>query len=369
MENNILNINNESICPHYTICGGCSFRHIESAKQREQRAKSLIDLFSKNNLFPSEFQVLFGKTDRYRCRMQLHNGGLKEKKSNNIIPIQDCPVATNEIRSWLKTVPFEMRPKGRITIFGDSRASKIDSPDEKIIISREEESSRPQIVGKSNRKIKNKVKKHYSGTLSNTNNLCSVKLTAYDHTQKLIEKNVIFDVRGFFQSNLEMTEKLLSLILENCNNSSLQDRVLDVYSGAGTFSVFLAEKFNHITLVEHNRDALVYAEQNMLGIPHESFGVKAETWAKKYAKDYIEKNGNFKMALIDPPRSGMEKEVLKFLSESQIPRILSISCNPVTHSENCAFLAKNGYKLNKLFLLDFYPHTAHIESLAVLELE
>lgn len=369
MEQNNLNTVIESGCPHYTNCGGCSFRHIDSENQRQIRTKNLLDLFSKHNLSVKDFQILYGKADGYRCRMQLHNGGLKEKKSDNIVPIQDCPIATKEIRNWLKAVPPEKRPKGRITIFGDSRASKFNSPSEKIIISQETENTKSQITGKTNRKIKNKVKKHYSGTVSDTDNLCSVTLKALDINQNTIEKKILFDVRGFFQSNLEMTESLISLILSNCNNSSSEDRVLDIYSGAGTFSTFLAEKFKHVTLVEHNRDALVYAEQNMLGLPHDSFGIKAELWAKNYAADYIKNNGNFKMALIDPPRSGMEKSVLEFLGKSLIPRILSVSCNPVTQAENCAYLVQQGYKLNKLYFLDFYPQTTHIESLAILELE
>jgi len=76
----------------------------------------------------------------------------------------------------------------------------------------------------------------------------------------------------------------------------------------------------------------------------------------------------FDACTIDPPRSGMEKEVCQWLCKSNIPLILSLSCDPATHARDCAKLISAGYELKQMYLLDFYPNTSHIESLAVLEL-
>ena len=137
-----------------------------------------------------------------------------------------------------------------------------------------------------------------------------------------------------------------------------------MYSGCGTFSVFLSDLYDKVCLVEHNRDAIVFAEENLRGKKHESFGLSGENWIKYSADKYIENNGSFDAVVIDPPRSGMEKEVCKWLCRSKIPQIRSVSCNPSTHARDAAFLIMAGYQLSKLYLLDFYPHTAHIESLA-----
>ena len=113
-------------------------------------------------------------------------------------------------------------------------------------------------------------------------------------------------------------------------------------------------------LVEHNRDALVYAEQNLTGKKHISYGLSGAAWVKNCAAALPP----FDACTIDPPRAGMEKEVRQWLCNSQIPLILSLSCDPSTHARDCSALLSAGYTLKKMYLLDFYPQTAHIESLA-----
>ena len=182
---------------------------------------------------------------------------------------------------------------------------------------------------------------------------------------ELCGKKITFDVQGFFQSNLEVLEKAIPLVTEGLSGS----HVVDMYSGAGTFSTFLADSFTHVTLVEHNRDALVYAEQNMAGKGHESYGVSGEVWVKHHAQGCVNSHGKIDAVVIDPPRSGMEKAVCQWLCTSGIPQIRYVSCDPSTLARDSKFLIKAGYKLTKLHLLDFYPQTSHIESLACFSLQ
>ena len=85
--------------------------------------------------------------------------------------------------------------------------------------------------------------------------------------------------------------------------------ILDVYAGCGSISAFLADKYENVTLIEHNRDALVFAEQNLAGKKHVSYGLSGENWVKTCAQ-YCPP---FDACFIDPPRSGMEKEVIDFM--------------------------------------------------------
>ncbi len=171
-------------------------------------------------------------------------------------------------------------------------------------------------------------------------------------------KKLSFDVRGFFQSNLFVFEKVIKLILDNLAGGQ---NVLDMYAGCGSISSFLTDKYKNVVLVEHNRDALVYAEQNLAGKGHVSYGLSGAAWVKTCATSC----GKFDACIVDPPRSGMEKEVADYLCHSEIPQILSLSCDPATHARDCARLIKAGYAMEKIYLLDFYPNTSHIESLAV----
>ena len=135
-----------------------------------------------------------------------------------------------------------------------------------------------------------------------------------------------------------------------------------MYSGCGSLSVFAADKTKKITLVEHNRDALVFAERNLAGINHTSFGMSGENWVKNCAGT----SPHFDAVIIDPPRSGAEKEVLNFLGKSGALQIISMSCDPATHARDLAKLIQKGYEIVNMWLLDFYPNTSHIESLAEL---
>ncbi|MBQ2313372.1 MAG: class I SAM-dependent RNA methyltransferase [Treponema sp.] len=346
-------------CPLYGRCGGCNMQHIDAAYQQELRAAILREAFEREGLTVPEIVCVAGSPTGYRTRFQFHSGGLMERQSNNIIQLSACPCASAEINKYLAEVPPAERPEGRVHVFGSSRISSIPEGYDKIVIAEEQrrqaprqEKQRPASTPGGRRLPKMKrIKPRFEGTTAIPANLCTISLAG---------KSVTFDVQGFFQSNLDVLEQAVPLVCEGLHGTN----VLDMYAGAGTFSVFLADCFKNICMVEHNRDALVYAEQNLAGTVHESFGLSGETWTKYHAESYLKRHGGFDAVVIDPPRSGMEKAVCQWLCQSQIPAIRSLSCDPATHARDAKFLVRAGYRLQKLFLLDFYPQTCHIESLA-----
>ncbi len=347
----------EPFCKLYGKCGGCNMQHIEPSYQIELRKNILRDSFLREGIECPEISVISDSDKNYRARIQLTDGGFNEKESNKIVPIDFCPVATDEINEYLKNTPLSSRPKGRIHIFGDRRVLN----DCKCIVAQESgkasQEQRIQGGASKNRKSKLRLQKntYFSGTNPNQNNACSVSL---------LGKKIDFDVQGFFQSNLSVLEKTIQKVTENISG----ENVLDMYAGCGTFSVFLSDFFKNTVLIEHNRDALVFAESNLLGKKHESYGQSGEKWVKESVNSVLKNNGPFNFCVIDPPRSGMEKAVSQWLSSSKIPFIRSVSCNATTHARDASLLLKNGYYLKKLYLLDFYPQTSHIESLAEFEL-
>lgn len=357
------------LCPLYGTCGGCNMQHIDSEFQQTIRKDMLSDCFAREGIAVPPVQVIAADATGYRCRIQLHDGGFYAAKTNESIPIQQCPVATSEINAYLAQVPPQERPRGKCQLFADSRVCGLKNAGasaqnalgalEKLIIAREQENTGAlKVIGGGKRPIKDKVKKRFSGTVSSEEHRAEV-LVAGKHIQ--------FDVRGFFQSNLAVLEKATAVICGGLEGH----HALDMYSGAGTFSVFLADRFANLTLVEHNRDALVAAEQNLAvagGIcRHESYGMSGERWVAEHAPSCIKRNGSFDAVVIDPPRSGMERAVTDWLCTQHIRKVRSVSCDPATQARDIARLLKAGYVLKELYLLDFYPQTAHIESLACLE--
>ncbi len=351
-------------CSYYGQCGGCNMMHIDCEEQKKLRVQMLSDILEREGInFDSEnIEVVEDSPLGYRSRFQFHSGGLMEKRTNKIVPLKNCPCATPEVNKYLSEVPYEERPKGRVHVFGVEKITSIPDGYDRIIIAEEPvkektncleknaSKSRKTVNGRLLKKQK-QIRHRFTGTVLNEHNFCTVKLC---------DKEISFDVQGFFQSNLKVLEKAIPHVLKDLEGN----HVLDMYAGAGTFSTFLAEKFKHVTLVEHNRDALVYAERNLIGKSHESFGVSGETWIKHHAENCIKTHGAFDAVIIDPPRQGMEKEVCKWISNSDIPEIRYVSCDPATMARDAAYLIKGGYKLSKLYLLDFYPQTSHIESLS-----
>ncbi|MCQ2578574.1 MAG: RsmD family RNA methyltransferase [Treponema sp.] len=336
-------------CRYYGICGGCNMMHIAEDEQKKLRKAMLLELFANNgiNLSEDEVNIVSGKSTGYRARFQLNNGGLSEKKGNKIVDIKKCLCAENPVNEYLSKNEIENRPKGRVQLFGSDR---LVQDGEKIIIAKNDErKTAPAIVGKKNKKLKLKQNHYFSGTVASPENTACVELDG---------EKIWFDVRGFFQSNLEVFEKTGKLIREQLGKGK---NVLDMYAGCGSISVFLSKSFENITLVEHNRDALVFAEKNLSGKGHVSFGLSGETWAKTCSTGV-----SFDAAVIDPPRSGMERAVLDYLKTSNIPVLACLSCDPATQARDVSFLTKNGYEITGTWLLDFYPNTSHIESLVIL---
>lgn len=349
----------EPPCPYYGKCGGCNMMHIDSEYQRKLRLGILTDIFAQNNIdITGLTKIVQGPDLNYRARFQLNNGGLSQKSSNNIIPVEKCLCAENVINDYLSSTPFENRGKGRVHLFGSDFVVRNGQGDSKLAIStessyNENKGKQKRIIGKGKTKnLKLKENRYFQGTVASPENNITVKINNQELT---------FDVRGFFQSNLFVFEKVIKLITELLPGGN---NILDMYAGCGSISTFLADKYKNTVLVEHNRDAIVYAEQNMVGKPHVSYGLSGANWVKTCAS-YC---GQFDACVVDPPRSGMEKEVCDYLCKSKIPLILSLSCDPSTQARDCAKLIKNGYKLKKMYLLDFYPNTSHIESLGVFEL-
>lgn len=340
-------------CKYFGKCGGCNLMNLKPEIQIKRKEAALVKIFSEYKIDVSKkIQTVSGPFFNYRCRFQLNDGGFSVKKSNEIIQVDECVCAEKPFNEYLKNTKFEERPEGRIHFFASEKCkseNKIKIAQENPFSDKNEENQK-NFGGKKSQKIKIKKNNYFSGTVFLQDNCESVEI---------LNKEIFFDVRGFFQSNLYMFEKTIELICQNlCGKNAL-----DLYAGCGSISVFLADIFENVILVEHNRDALVFAEKNLSGKKHTSFGLSGQTWVNTCAKNCPD----FDAIIVDPPRSGMEKEVRQFIADSKTPFVKSLSCDPFTHARDLSYLCKNGYEIKKIFALDFYPQTTHIESLAFLQ--
>ncbi len=164
--------------------------------------------------------------------------------------------------------------------------------------------------------------------------------------------------------NRQMIDLALSLL-----DPQEDERVLDLFCGLGNFTLPLARKSLHVTGVEGSDELVIRAKQNALdnGIENADFfsadlfidqgkkDFKAMQWAqKKYDK-----------ILLDPARSGA-KEVVEYLPYFKAKVVVYVSCNPATLARDADIMVnQHGYKLIKSGIMDMFPHTAHVESIAL----
>ena len=170
---------------------------------------------------------------------------------------------------------------------------------------------------------------------------------------------------AFFQTNTEMAERLYAIAAEYTGLSG-RERVFDLYCGIGTIGLALAAGAAEVWGLEVTPSAVADAGENARrnAITNARF-VCAD--ARLGIRPLVEEAGRPDVVLLDPPRSGLSKKVLRRVIECGAPRIVYVSCNPTTLAPNAAQLEEAGYRLRRVRAVDMFPQTPHIECLALLE--
>jgi 23S rRNA (uracil1939-C5)-methyltransferase len=178
-------------------------------------------------------------------------------------------------------------------------------------------------------------------------------------------KELLMDAGVFFQSNAFMLEKLLGEVLNAAEKGESRLPMADIYCGVGTFAAFLGERFARMDLIEENPAAIVLARENVRG--NRTAKLFAQTGDRWVTEGGLKTAYGFMIA--DPPRQGLSPMLRKGLARNGPPVLVYVSCDPATLARDCGELTdttKGSYALERIIGFDFYPQTAHIESMAVL---
>jgi 23S rRNA (uracil1939-C5)-methyltransferase len=357
-------------CPLYEKCGGCSLQHIPYDEQVEMKKRRLERILTTNHANSTnlaneliEVEVVRSPEIEFRNRFSFHalranrgpRVGFMARKTNEIVPVADCPIAVPALRRLLAENALLPPPgKDRFTVYAHSSPTdehgftqmnmKEDKGDEIVLA---ENGASVQIDGTAH-------------SLPQCGDIC------------ILGKTVRIDASVFFQSNQTMLEKLLPVlrvIAEGAASRSAQTagaagKMADFYAGAGTFSIFLADLFAGADLVEQNRAALEIAKVNLRKNPAvRFFAQNDDEWAKRNSSS---NKIIYSFAIVDPPRQGLSRSLAEWLAQKGPPALAYLSCEPSSLERDLGIL-REAYQLTKLTMFDFYPHTEHIETLAVLE--
>ena len=181
---------------------------------------------------------------------------------------------------------------------------------------------------------------------------------------------------SFFQTNTEQAEQLLAVALEGLALDGA-DRVLDVYSGTGTFTLPIARAAAEVIGIESSAVAVRDAERNAArnGIGNARFvtGEAVEVLRDRFglgtrAHEGASDRPEIDAVLVDPPRAGLHPGVIQRLNQLGAPRLVYVSCNPSTLGRDLALFCQARYRLDWVRGVDMFPHTPHIECVAVLRL-
>ncbi len=214
-------------------------------------------------------------------------------------------------------------------------------------------------------------------TIVNNINLRKAQ-TAFGDFEKVYYGNgYIFDFIGkykfrvsansFFQTNTLQAEKLYD-VAKTFAEFSGDEIVYDLYSGAGTIAIYISDLAKEIYAVESVTSAVEDAKINMQinDVVNINF-IQADL--NKSFLPYVKEKQIPKPDVIiaDPPRAGMNPKTVKDILHLQPSKIVYVSCNPATQARDISLLTEGGYKLIKMQPVDMFPHTFHIENVALLK--
>lgn len=332
----------EPLCKYYNICGGCNLMHLsykDELEYKQKKVEEIIHKYTDKNIkikpiIPCE------KEYNYRNKITFHTNnkiGLYKKDSNKIIEIDNCLLADNNINNILKEL------------------KKIKYNNEDIVV----------------RSNNNKTLIYYKGTIDN---IININVDTIINDKKILKGNghieeylnnlkFIISPSSFFQVNTKQTLKLYNQIIKLANLSK-NDNLLDLYCGTGTIGLYLSKYCKQVLGVEINEEAINDANINkqINNISNAKF-IKGD--AKKVITDI-----NYKpdIIIVDPPRNGLYKGMVEDLCKFNAKKIIYISCDPITLSRDLKGLNKK-YKVKLVQPVDMFPHTHHVENIAILEIK
>jgi len=324
-------------------CGGCNLLHIKYQAQLDAKVSILKELFLKiAALDLQEIEVVSYQDDNpleYRSRMQFHclrekskggsnSIGFMGRGSKEVIPINDCPVAVPVIRNILKSFTS--------CASSGNNSNSFSIPPEK---------NRFTVFSK-------------DSVLLSEGGITRGKI-------KLLDKEIILDAGVFFQSNCFMLEKLILELRCIAEKANTNHPMADLYCGIGTFAFFLGDLFPAVILAEENKTAVSIARENLKGKKADFFALKDSEWPRALLRKNT-RGFEFDFAVIDPPRAGLNRELAAALAQNGPSLLAYVSCDAASLARDAKILTL-GYKLKKIIFFDFYPHTSHIESMAVFE--
>ncbi len=386
----------EAKCPVSKRCGGCTLQVLSYEKQLEYKKNRIYDCLHRiggisEQLLDEIMEDTVGMEEpyRYRNKAQYPVGtdregnlaaGFYASRSHDIVPNDDCLLLPEEFKDILKVLtdfmeekkipPYdEISGRGVVRHFVLRKAFGSGEIMAVIVSASDELSYEDELIG-----VLKKTGKITTAVLNVNKEDTNVILGPKNRilygdgyiTDQLCGLKFRISALSFYQVNPFMAEKIYETAAEFAGLSG-SERVWDVCCGIGTIALYLAGFCSHVLGIEIVPEAIADAVENarINGIDNADFMTgAAEKLLPKLLDDGIKTPD---VIVLDPPRSGMEKEAIEAVTGADPKKIVYVSCDPATLARDIKLLAAAGYSLQRVRPFDQFCQSSHVEVVSLLQ--
>jgi 23S rRNA (uracil1939-C5)-methyltransferase len=381
----------EAPCAHYPACGGCRFQDLDYGAQVRAKEEQVADALRRiGGIADSPLQPIVPAASVFHYRNKLEYsftqyedgptlGFHKAGRWDEVLEVEQCWLTTdlgnalrNTVREWAREEGLEAYDQetqrgylrhlvvreGRNT--GQALVVLVTAPGEKFESGYLVERLRrfPEVRS---------IHWAINDTPAEVTNLPTRLLWGEDSIEEeLCGLRFRVSANAFLQTNTEMAERLYGLAHEYAGLSGTQT-VWDLYCGIGTIGLTLARDALTVWGIEVSEESVARALENadLNGITNAAFFAGNVGQA---VEELLERSGSPDVVVVDPPRAGLAGKALRRLGRIGAPRIVYVSCNPTTLASDVKVLREEwGYELGRAQPVDMFPHTPHVECVALLE--
>jgi 23S rRNA (uracil1939-C5)-methyltransferase len=395
-----------TFCSHFGLCGGCKWQQMDYSAQLAYKQQQVHDAFERIGKFNfPELMPIIGadQTQYYRNKLEFNFTARKwltdidkklqpedieyaalgyhvPQKFDKVFDVQTCYLMNdlhNQIRNFIKTYclkhNYSFYHLNEHTGLMRSIILRNNSQNQWMLIV-----SFAQNIPEKIHSLLNAVKDAFPQIVSlmyviNTkvnDTISDLPFYTYHGDPFLIQtlEDLQFKIgpASFFQTNINQTLKLYTTARQMADIKPNQT-VYDLYTGVGSIALFVAKYAKKVVGIEYIEQAVNDAKENarINNITNTSF--YAGDLKDVLTPDFLAANGKPDVLITDPPRAGMHQNVIEKLLLVEPLRIVYVSCNPATQARDIALLRQK-YKITAVQPVDMFPHTHHVENIALLEL-
>ncbi|MFW6296486.1 MAG: class I SAM-dependent RNA methyltransferase [Halothece sp.] len=329
-------------CQHFATCAGCQFQHIDYQAQlkiKESRLRSYFD--SDHHASPLPLRGIIGSPTPYRYRNSIKLHGPGEPGFWQVLGIdmmrnQECPICVESVDKALQQQRqnhfSEFTSNGILNVL--IRGTKLGE----VYIG--PENPQPEEIAWLNEEL--------------------------THPLTGITYKLIVPAHAFWQGSTPMLPKLVEQVVRPIQNFK-PDTLIESYCGMGLFGIMSAPYAREVIGIEEHPLAIEAAKQNQENLEIDNlriFRSKTEDRLGEFLADLPSEKSSL---IVDPPRSGLPKKVLKQILEHPPQQLVYVSCSPESFARNLNALCQETYQLQDVVGLDLFPQTKHLECVGVLE--